>query len=176
MPRLTSCRSASKGFTIVEVMMASVILVVGFMGMISAITIGSEMLATARRQTLAAQILEHEMEKLRLKSWSYVSTTLADTSATTYTSDQTSINTAITASGVTFQLAIDVTDVMTDLREVTLTVTWTKSGTITDASTATGSWLQQLSFSRASPIARTYSRSSTSWFGKYGLNNAAQRS
>ena len=39
----------SNGFTIVEVMMASVIRVVGFIGMISAITVGSEMLATARR-------------------------------------------------------------------------------------------------------------------------------
>src|SRR3954462_1301399 len=63
------CRSAA-GFTIVEVMMAAAILVVGFMGMIQAITIGSEMLATARRQTLAAQIITFETEKLRLVSWS----------------------------------------------------------------------------------------------------------
>ncbi|MEJ1972725.1 MAG: prepilin-type N-terminal cleavage/methylation domain-containing protein [Lacunisphaera sp.] len=66
----------TKGFTIIEVMMAAVILVVGFMGMIQAITIGSEMLATARRQTLAAQIITHEIEQLRLKDWSTVITVL----------------------------------------------------------------------------------------------------
>ena len=163
------------GFTIVEVMMASVILVVGFMGMIQAITIGSEMLATAQRQTLAAQILDHEIGKLRLDPWSTVSG-LTDSAAATYTSDQTAINTAITASGVAFQLETDVTDLTTDLREITLTVTWTKSGTTTAATTATGSWLQRLSFSGAAPIARTYTRKTTAYFGKYGLNLNVQRS
>jgi len=167
--------SLSKGFTIVEVMMASVILVVGFMGMIQAITIGSEMLATAQRQTLAAQILDHEIGKLRLDPWSTVSA-LADSAAATYTSDQSSINTAITASGVAYQLAVDVTDLTTDLREITLTVTWTKSGTTTAATTATGSWLQRLSFSGSAPIARTYTRKTTAYFGKYGLNLSVQRS
>lgn len=157
------------GFTIVEVMMASVILVVGFIGMIQGITIGSEMLATARRQTLAAQILDHEIGKLRLKDWSYIST-LSSSSSATYSSDQASINTAIAASGVSFNLASTVTTITTDLREVAFTVTWTKSGTTTAATTATGSWLNQLSFSSSSPIARTYTRKSTAYFGKYGLN------
>ena len=158
-------------------MMASVILVVGFMGMIQAVTIGSEMLATARRQTLAAQILTHEMEKLRLTSWTTISA-LTDSTATTYDSDQASIDTAIAASGVTFNLARDVTTVTTDLVEVTLTVTWTKGNLSqnTAASTTTGSWLQQIAFRRDTPIARTYTRSSTTWFTKYGLNHAIQRS
>jgi Tfp pilus assembly protein PilV len=60
------------GFTIVEVMMASVILVVGFMGMISAVTVCAEMLATAQRQTIAAQIIDNEIEQLRIQSWSTV--------------------------------------------------------------------------------------------------------
>jgi prepilin-type N-terminal cleavage/methylation domain-containing protein len=68
---------AERGFTIVEVMMASVILVVGFMGMISAITVGSEMLATSRRANLANQIMQHEFEKLRLKTWSEINAPLA---------------------------------------------------------------------------------------------------
>lgn len=167
--------------------MASVILVVGFIGMIQAVTIGSEMLATARRQTLAAQILTHEMEKLRLVGWSTTTTiggttytggitALADSAAATYDSDQQSLDDAIAASGVTFTLARDVTTVTTDLVEVTLTVTWTKGGTTTAASTPTGSWLDVISFQRETPIARTYTRSSTSWFTKYGLNHAIQRS
>jgi Tfp pilus assembly protein PilV len=156
-------------------MMASVILVVGFMGMIQAVTIGSEMLATARRQTLAAQILNHEMEKLRLEDWATISA-LTDSTAATYDSDQASLDTAISTSGVTFNLARDVTTVTTDLVEVTLTITWRKSGDNIAATTATGSWLERLSLSRSSPIARTYTRRTTTWFTKYGLNHAIQRS
>ncbi len=164
-----SKRSASKAFTIVEVMMASVILVVGLIGMIQGVTIGSEMMATARRQTIAAQILEHEIGKLRLADWATVSA-LTDSSAATYDSDQAAIDTAIAASGVTFNLARTVSTVTTDLREVTFTVTWTKSGTTTAATTTTGSWFDQLSFAGSAPIARTYTRKSTAYFGKYGLN------
>ena len=164
-----------KAFTIVEVMMASVILVVGFLGMIQAVTVGSEMLATARRQTIAGQILDHEIGKLRLATWTTVNG-LADSAAATYTSDQTALNTAISASGVTFTLERDVTDLTTDLREITFIVTWTKGGTTTAATTATGSWLEKLSFSGSAPISRTYTRKSTAYFGKYGLNLNLQRS
>jgi hypothetical protein len=150
-------------------MMASAILVIGLIGMIQGITIGSEMMATARRQTIAAQILDHEIGKLRLKNWTYINS-LASAAAVTYDSDLASLDTAIAASGVTFTLASTVTTVTTDLREVTFTVTWTKSGTTTAATTATGSWLNQLSFASPSPIARTYTRMSTAYFGKYGLN------
>jgi Tfp pilus assembly protein PilV len=164
-----SKRSASNGFTIVEVMMASVILVVGFIGMIQGITVSSEMLATARRQTIAGQILDHEIGKLRLKNWAYISS-LSSASAVTYDSDLAAIDTAIAASGVTFTLASTVNTITTDLREVTFTVTWTKSGTTTAATAATGSWFNQLSFAGPSPIARTYTRKSTAYFGKYGLD------
>ena len=166
-----------RGFTIVEVMMASVILVVGFMGMIQAITLGSEMLATARRQTIAAGILNHEMEKLRLEDWTALSAE-ASAAAATYASDLAAINTAISESGVTFTLAKSVSNssVTTDLIEVTLTVTWTKAGTTTAANTPTGSWLNRLAFYRETPVARTYTRKCTAWFGKYGLNYTARRS
>jgi hypothetical protein len=159
-------------------MMASLVLVVGFIGMISALTLGSEMLATANRSTIAAQIISHEMEKLRLKDWTYISG-LASASAATYDSSasgSTAIDTAISGSGVTFSVARTVATITTDLREVTFTVTWTKSGTTAAASAATGSWLNQLAFSRATPISRTYTRSGTGYFGKYGLNLNLQRS
>jgi Tfp pilus assembly protein PilV len=62
-------RHNSAGFSLVDVMMGATILVVGLMGLIQAVTIGSEMLATARRQTLAAQILDQEIETLRFLPW-----------------------------------------------------------------------------------------------------------
>jgi Tfp pilus assembly protein PilV len=159
----------------VEVMMASVILVVGFMGMIQAVTIGSEMLATARRQTLAAQILNHEMEKLRLTAWN----NLPSAGNATISLD-TQFNDALRGCGLTssdIQLSRTTTDLISsELKEVTFTITWQKRGTTTAATTPTGSWLERLAFYRESPIARTYTRRTTSWFTKYGLNHAAQRS
>jgi Tfp pilus assembly protein PilV len=164
-----------EGFTIVEVMMAAVILVVGFMGMITALTLGSEMMATARRQTLANQILTHEIEKLRLSSWSTVSG-LA-TASTTVTVDAQFTN-AIAACGLTssdLTLTRTAADFTTDLREVTFTLTWSKSGTSTAAATPTGTWLNQLAFYRPSSIARTYTRKMSAYIGKYGLSINAQR-
>lgn len=159
--------------------MAAVILVVGFLGMIQAITIGSEMLATARRANLANQIIQHEFEKLRLKTWSEINAPLAAVATTDYTTltpDDSHFDAAITASGVTFNLTRTVTSMTTNLYEVSLTITWTKSGTTTAATTPTGSWLDRLAFGRSSPISRTYSRSAVTYLGKNGLNQSFKRS
>jgi Tfp pilus assembly protein PilV len=181
------------GFTIVEVMMASVILVVGFIGMISALTVGSEMMATARRQNLAAQIINHELEKLRLLPWDVTDTSpnelcINDLAAgpTTITIDP-QFTTSIAACGLTtitadstnpfIKLERSVSDVVSgSMRQITFTVTWQKSGTTTVANTASGSWLQKLSLGGNAPIRRTYVRKGVGFYGKYGLNLSAQRS
>lgn len=172
-------RKAS-GFTIVEVMMAAVILVVGFFGMIQAVTIGSEMLATARRQALASQIITHESEKLRLLAWG--SLPVAGTQSLTIDSQ---FSDAIAANGLSssaITLSRTVTDIdvnsdsAADIKEVKFTIQWTKSGTTTAATPTTGSWLNQLTFFGASPISRTYTRSMVSYLSKYGINLSSQRS
>ncbi|MBI2516216.1 MAG: prepilin-type N-terminal cleavage/methylation domain-containing protein [Opitutae bacterium] len=176
--------SPARGFTIVEVMMASAILVVAFMGMIQAVTIGSEMLATARRQTLAAQIINHELEKLRFVDFATID---AYAAGPTTVSIDNQFSSAITSCGLTTDTSVStnpyiklertVTDVVSgSLCEVGFTVTWQKSGTTTAATTASGSWLEQLSFSGSAPIRRTYVRKGSAFFGKYGLNLSYQRS
>lgn len=160
-------------------MMASVILVVGFMGMIQAITIGSEMMATARRQTLANQIINHEIEKLRLTSWSNLPAAgsigvLLDSRFDDAIAACGLLSTDIALTRVT--ATIDTNgDTSADLKEVTFTLVWTKGGSSAAAATPTGSWLNQLSFYRPSSIARTYTRVSVAYFGKYGVNLNAQR-
>lgn len=52
--------------------MATTILLVGFIGLIQAITIGSESLDTARKQQVAHQIVAAEIEKLRAGVWSTI--------------------------------------------------------------------------------------------------------
>src|SRR5512140_1701005 len=77
------------GFTLIEVMMAATILVVGFIGMIQAVSLTCRMMDHARRQILATQIVNHEIEKLRLVGWSNGSTGINDLAAgpTTVTID-----------------------------------------------------------------------------------------
>jgi Tfp pilus assembly protein PilV len=70
------------GFTLIEVGMASLILVVGFIGMIQAVTIGTQMLDTARKQQIAMQIIDGEIEYRRAGS---LATLAALTSAQDYT-------------------------------------------------------------------------------------------
>lgn len=173
------------GFTIVEVMMAATILVVGFVGMIQAVTIGSEMLATARRQTLAAQILEHEIGKLKLLPWDVTTAAPNElcindlTTVTTTVAIDPYFETSIAACGLTssdITLSRTTAEVTTDLKEVTFTLTWTKSGSSTAAAEATGNWVDQLAFYRPAAIGRIYTRKSTALFGKYGLNLSTQRS
>lgn len=70
MPESSTARS--DGFSIIEVMMASAVLLVGFIGVIQALTIGSESLDTVRKQGVAGQIIAGEIEKLRGSPWSTI--------------------------------------------------------------------------------------------------------
>lgn len=76
MPRSRHHRQT--GFTIVEVMMASIILVIGFVGMVEAVAISARQMDAARRQTLATQIINHEIGKLRFAVWTNGSTGIND--------------------------------------------------------------------------------------------------
>ena len=161
LPKSNPILRRNRGFTIVEVMMAATILVVGFIGMIEAMTLGSSMMDTARRQTLATQIINHEIERLRFSDWTTVSG--LPTASTTITIDD-QFTAAIAASGANYTLARTVTspDPATNLREVNFVVTWVVT---TSRRTAGGS-----------PLSFTYTRSNSAYFGKNGLNLSYQRS
>jgi Tfp pilus assembly protein PilV len=61
-------------FTLIEVGMASLMLVVAFIGMIEAVIVSSNKMDAARRQTLGFQIMSHHIEKLRLLPWDVTTT------------------------------------------------------------------------------------------------------
>jgi len=82
--------TSQAGFTLIEVGIAALILVVAFIGMIRALTFTSGLMDHARRQTLATQILTHEIEQLRLRSWTEINalpTTTTWVAATAYAAD-----------------------------------------------------------------------------------------
>ena len=66
---LGSSRNLHRGFSLIEVIMATTILLVGFVGLIQAVTIGTESLDTARklqvanRVELARYAIEHGLDE-----------------------------------------------------------------------------------------------------------------
>jgi prepilin-type N-terminal cleavage/methylation domain-containing protein len=60
------------GFTLVEVMVAAAIVLVGVAGMVQAVAIGTESLDTTRKQQVAAQLAAGEIEQLRNSAWAVI--------------------------------------------------------------------------------------------------------
>jgi len=153
--------SNKSGFTLLEVALASTILLVGFIGMVQALAIGSEMLDTARKQTIAAQIIQAEVDYLRIQNWGSMVQNLSNQSQITLTSNPGNptsgyrhlYGTSLASIPIrNLKYGWQVTNVRVDgsgnpvLRQVTITVTW------------------------ISVTGKPHSRSSSAYFGKYGLN------
>jgi Tfp pilus assembly protein PilV len=145
------------GFTIVEVAIGAVIMAIAATAMIQALASGAEMQATGQRQLLAAQILQQEMDNLRLQDWATINGLAAGpTTLTISTQFDTAITSAGLTKGTTITLSRSVSTVSSGLREVTLTVTWTMNPS-------------------GNAGTRTYTRVTSAYFTQFGLNLAAQR-
>lgn len=147
------------GFTLVEVMVAAGVMVLGMVGMIHVITQGSQMLDLARKQTVAMQIIHGQIENIRLMTWTQVNNLDADITVWVRESDDAynrsegfDFGTNITAVSTGFRCRRVITTVRTDLVQVAYTVTWTGN---------TG---------------RSFSRTSSTYLGKNGLYVTYQRS
>jgi hypothetical protein len=153
-PRLSSAplrrRLGHGGFTIVEVMMGAAVMVLAITTSITTLQSGFVALDTARNITLASQIMQSELERMRLKDWNTVNpypagpttlrlvTDLADLTSTT-----AFVPSAALASRFTLTRAVS--DLHTDMKKIVFTVTWT------------------------SYDARPQTRSYTAYYGKNGL-------
>ena len=147
----------------------AMILTVGLMGLIQAVTICSGMMDHARRQTLATQILNQHIQKLRLLPWdaglpppNELCISGLPSSSTTITIDPQFDN-AIYSSGATYSLSRTTIDVASgSLREATFTVVWTVTSSRKDDS--------------GNPVTFTYTRVNSAYYSKYSLNLSYQRS
>ena len=144
----------TKAFTLVEVMVAASVMVLTIVGMIQVIVSGSEMLDVARKQTIAMQIIHGQLDHIRLSNWTQVSALATSATVAVDGGDQSGFvfgaNLPTISKG--FRCTRTITDVRTDLKQVTITVTWTGS---------TG---------------RSYSRKGSTYVGKNGLYVTYQRS
>jgi hypothetical protein len=145
-----------------EVALAATVLALTLVGMIQVIDSGSEMLDLSRKQTIAAQILQDEIDQLRLMSWSQI--TSLPTPATVISTDAT-FSTFAQQMGGSFPFT------------GTRTVTYLEPAPPPPA-TATTVLLVQVSFTVTwtGVTGHQYTRTSTTYVGKNGLNAAYQRS
>ncbi|HLP25386.1 MAG TPA: hypothetical protein VK477_06900 [Acidobacteriota bacterium] len=117
-------RVTSRGFTVLEVMLAAFILAVAIATSITTLQRAFLSIDTARNMTLAGQIMQHELEKVRLKDWTTVSGYTDDDDLpidTLFTSNDYIAN-LIANRGL--RLAREVTVPETDIVQLTYTVTW----------------------------------------------------
>lgn len=89
-PRPPRPARSAAGFTVVEVMVAAFVMVFGITSAILVMQSGFRALDTARKTTLASQIMQSEMERIRMLSWSRIQA-LATQSAADPSVDFTSI-------------------------------------------------------------------------------------
>ena len=109
--------SRLSGFTLVEVMVASTVLIFGIVTAITTSQRGLQALDTARNLTAASQIMQSEMERIRLLSWTQLQTLQQTGGTTVATSDSG-------ADASRFTCTRDITDIKTDMKQITLTTVW----------------------------------------------------
>jgi hypothetical protein len=101
-----------------EIMIAMTVLLLVFMSALAGLTIGFRMLEEARTSTLASQVLQSEIENLRLKNWTQLSAMPA--------TEPFSVEVDTTLSGFpNFVCTRSIYTVQSDMKEAVLTVAWT---------------------------------------------------
>jgi len=117
-----SGRPRGRGFTIIEVALAAFVMSFGLASSIIALQSGFRFLDVARDTTLASQILQSEIERIRMMSWANVSALPAEEAvdlATMFTSD---VNLA--SRFTVRRLVSPDTSRPSDVRLIVIIVTW----------------------------------------------------
>ncbi len=106
----------SGAFTFLEVMLAGMVLALGIAGSIVILLRGFQSLDTARNLTAATQVMQNEMERLRLKSWDQIQQ-LQD-------SRETAVTIAREMAAGHVSCSRDIRDIRTGMKEIVVTATW----------------------------------------------------
>ncbi len=115
LPRRRAGRAA-RAFTFVEVMLAGMVLALGIAGSIVVLLRGFQSLDTARHLTSATQVMQNEMEQLRLKSWDEIQQ-LQDRR-------DTAVAVARELAAGRIACTRDIRDIRAGMKEIVLTATW----------------------------------------------------
>lgn len=131
-------RRSSSGFTVVEVMMSAFVLTLGIVTAITALQYGMRQVDTARSMTLAGQIMQSEMEILRLQNWSQIAAlqtaqssptapTTIDPATTITSGTATALDSMLTTIANRYTCTRLVEDISgkPNMKRITLNVAWT---------------------------------------------------
>jgi type II secretory pathway pseudopilin PulG len=132
-------RRSRSGFTVVEVAIAAAVMALAISGSIIVLQTGFKSIDNARNTTLASQIIQSEMERIRLLNWSDVDS--LPSSEAIVISDifppgttTTSLNSRFTATRVCGY----VTGKANEMKYITITVSWTGIDGLTHTRSTTG--------------------------------------
>lgn len=117
-PTGARCRARRQGFTIAEVLVAATVLLLGIVTAITTLQRGLQASDTARNLSFATQLMQSEMEQLRLKNWSQIED-LQGGGNTTVALDRSAADTA-----ARFTCTRAITNLREDMKEITLTTVW----------------------------------------------------
>jgi Tfp pilus assembly protein PilV len=129
------------GFTLAEVMMAAGVMAFAISGSIVVIQSGVKAIDNARNTTLASQIIQSEMERIRLLNWSDVDSLGARTNIVLTTifppgTTTTTMNSRFAAT----RTCTDTAGKVGEMKDITITVTWTGVDGKTHTRTTTGNY------------------------------------
>jgi Tfp pilus assembly protein PilV len=111
-------RWVRRAFTLLEVMVASFVLVFGITTAITTLQSGIRAVDSARSYTYASQFMQSEMERLRLKSWSQ----LEDLQGSR--DNQVTVPDVAGAAARSFACTRTIQDLKPDMKQITLDATW----------------------------------------------------
>jgi prepilin-type N-terminal cleavage/methylation domain-containing protein len=172
-----SSTANSDGFSIIEVMVASAILLVGFIGVMQALTIGTESLDMGRKQQIANQLIAAEIEKLRGGAWSTIAS-LPD-SATITIGSAGAISGDVTAFGLSNRTASTADD-NTALSSLAngFTCSFTRERLRPSSATATTVTFVKVIYTVrwSSPTGRAHRHTAEAYLAKNGLHLSYQQS
>ncbi|MDO8541399.1 MAG: hypothetical protein Q7S40_13250 [Opitutaceae bacterium] len=128
--RLHRVPADASGFTIIEVALATFVMAFGIATSIIALQMGFRAIDVARDGTLASQIMQSEIERLRLWPWNNTSTSAVDSICELPASEPVSMSSMFTTSAAIAAKYV-VTRTVTadtarpgDVKYITITVTW----------------------------------------------------
>lgn len=130
LPAPTTARARARGrssaFSILEVMLGAIVMALAITTSITTVQRGFQSIDTARNLVIAGQIMQSEVEKMRVSPWS-------TTATVTGIADYTNVSPAIvidpaftsnTTIASRFLMTRTMADPKADLRQITLTITW----------------------------------------------------
>jgi type II secretory pathway pseudopilin PulG len=118
------------GFTILEVGMASFVLAMAIATAVTVLQDGLRAVDTARNMTLAGQIMQSEMEILRLQNWTQISalpaTATVDPTTTITSGNSSSLDSTLSSIAGRFTCTRTVADITgrANIKLITLQVQW----------------------------------------------------